>query len=115
MSSVKEGIKTIRQRLEGGEVFALVMIILGALFIAWGIYRFHVRPAPFGWPSVLGCVVSALLAFFLLLVSDYVFHHAILVFIPWFLCLIYFAIINPYFAVGIGLALWGMLASQLSG
>jgi hypothetical membrane protein len=115
MSSPKVGIKAIGRRLSDEWVFALVMIIIGALFIALGIYRFRVRPEHFGWPNVLACLVGALGAFFMLLVSNYVYHHAPLVFIPWFIFLVYIAFINPYLAAGMGLALWGMLAAQLSG
>ena len=115
MSSLKQGIKNFGAQLRSQWVIALVTTMLGALFIAWGVYRFRVRLDHFGWLSVLLCVVGAFGAFFLLIVSDYVFHHAPLVFIPFFISLIYFTIINPYLAVGMGLALWGMLASQLSG
>ncbi len=93
--------------------FALGMGLTGAFFIAAGIHRFVVRPEHFGVLSVLGCVVAAFGAFFLLLITDYVFHHAFLVFIPWFIALIYFAIIQPHLGVGLGLALWFMLVSQL--
>ena len=92
---------------------ALVMIVAGALFVALGIHRFWVRPEHFGLLSVLGCVVGAFGGFFLLLITDYVLHHAPLVFIPWFICLVYFAFIQPHLAVGLGVALWFMLASQL--
>ena len=115
MSSLKQGINNLGVQLRSQWVVALVMTMLGAFFIAWGVYRFRVRPDHFGWLSVLLCVVGAFGAFFLLIVSDYVFHHAPLVFIPFFIFLIYFTIINPYLAVGMGLALWGMLRSQLSG
>ncbi len=92
--------------------FALGMGLTGAFFIAAGIHRFVVRPEHFGVLSVLGCVVAAFGAFFLLLITDYVFHHAFLVFIPWFIALIYFAIIQPHLGVGLGLALWFMLVTQ---
>ena len=81
---------------EAKKGFALVMVVTGAFFIAVGIHRFWVRPEHFGWPSVLGCVAGAFAAFFLLLMSDYVFHHAPLVFIPWFIFLIYFAFLQPH-------------------
>jgi len=93
--------------------FALIMILIGAFFVAVGIRRFWVRPEHFGVLSVLGCVVGAFGAFFLLLITDYLLHHARLVFIPWFVSLIYFAFIQPHLAVGLGLALWFMLATQL--
>jgi hypothetical protein len=115
MSSLKQGMTRCKHWFLSEKVVALVMIVTGAFFIAVGIHRFWVRPEHFGLPSLLGCVAAAFGAFFLLLVSDYVFHHAPLVFIPWFICLIYFAIIQPHFAVGLGLALWYLLASQLRG
>jgi hypothetical protein len=93
--------------------FAFGMGLTGALFIVVGIHRFWVRPEHFGVPSLLGCAVAAFGAFFLLLITDYVFHHAFLVFIPWFIALISFAVIQPHFGVGLGLALWFMLVSQL--
>jgi hypothetical protein len=95
------------------KVFALVMFAMGAFFLAMGIHRFWVRPEHFGLLSFLGCGVGAFGAFFLLLIGDYVFHHAPLVFIPLLICLIYFAIIHPHLAVGMGLALWYMVISQL--
>jgi len=114
MSSLKQVITNCKQWLLSETGIALVMIATGAFFIAVGVHRFWVRPEHFGWPSLLGCVGAAFGAFFLLLVTDYVFHHAPLVFIPWFIFLIYFAFIQPHFAVGLGLALWFILASQSS-
>ena|ERR1035437_1653253 len=113
MDSLKQGLKNVWQRFLSEKIFASVMIMLGSLFIARGIYRFRVRPEPFGLPSFLGCVAGAFGAFFLLLITDYLFHHARLVFIPWSIGFIYFAIIEPHLAVGMGVALWCMLASQL--
>ena len=114
MKSPGQIIKDVAQWPRSEWIAALVMMILGALFIARGIYVFHVRPEHFGWLSVLGCVGAAFGSFFLLIVTTYVYHHAPLVFIPWFISLVYFSMINPYLGVGIGLALWWMLASQLS-
>lgn len=92
---------------------ALVMFLVGAFFVAAGARRFWLRPQHFGLVSVLGCVVGAFGGFFLLLITDYVLHHAPLVFIPWFICLVYFACIEPHLGVGLGVALWFMLVSQL--
>ena len=115
MNSFQQGMTNCKHWFLSEKGFALVMIVTGASFIAVGIHRFWVRPEHFGVLSLLGCVAGALGAFFLLLVTDYVLHHAPLVFIPWFILLIYFAFVQPHFAVGLGLALWGMLASELSG
>ena len=115
MSSLKQGMTNFKQWFLSEKGAALVMIVTGAFFIAVGVHRFWVRPEHFGLLNLLGCVVGAFGAFFLLLVTDYVFHHAPLVFIPWFIALIYFAFVQPHFAVGLGLALWFMLASQLRG
>ena len=115
MSPLKQVMVNCKRWFLSEKGVALAMIAAGAFFIAVGIHRFWVRPEHFGWPSVLGCLVGAFAAFFLLLVTDYVLHHAPLVFIPWFIALIYFAIVQPHFAVGLGLALWCMVASQLRG
>ena len=114
MSTLKQGMTNCKQWLLSEKGIALFMIATGAFFIAVGVHRFWVRPEHFGWPSLLGCVGGAFGAFILLLITDYVFHHAPLVFIPWFIFLIYFAFIQPQFAVGLGLALWFILASQSS-
>jgi hypothetical protein len=111
--SLKQGKKNIGQRLLSEKTFALVMILLGTAFTALGVYRFRIWPEHFGLLSFLGCIVGVFGAFFLLLVTDYVFHHAPRVFIVWFIFLVYFAFVEPHFAVGLGLALWGMFVSQL--
>jgi hypothetical protein len=92
---------------------AVVMMVVGALFVAAGIHRFWVRPERFGLPALLGCVVGAFAGFFLLLITDYVLHHAPLVSIPWSIALVCGALVQPHLAVGLGVALWFMLASQL--
>jgi len=115
MGFLKKGMTSGKPRSWDGMGFAVGMIVTGALFILLGIHRFWVRPEPFSFLSLLGCAAGAAGSFFLLLVTAYVFHHAPLVFIPWFIFIIYFAFIQPHFAVGLGLALWGMLASQLRG
>ena len=115
MMSLKQGITTCTHWVLSEKGFALGMIVTGAFFITVGIHRFFVRPEHFGVPSILGCAVGAFGAFFLLLVTAYVFQHAPLVFIPWSIFLVYFAFVQPHYAVGLGLALWCMLASQLGG
>ena len=113
MKFLKPRMTSAKQWFLSTKGFALVMAVTGVLFIAVGIRRFWVRPEHFGLLSVLGCSVAAFGAFHLLLLSDYVFHHAPLVFIPWLIALIYFAFLQPHFAVGLGLALWFMLATEL--
>jgi len=115
VSSLPQRVKNIGQRLLSEKGFALVMMTLGTLSIAAGIHRFRVRPEPFGLLSGLGCLVAAVAGFFLLLIADYVFHHARLVFVLWFILLIGLILVEPHFAVGMGLALWVMLEEQLRG
>jgi hypothetical protein len=115
MSSLKQAMTNCKHWFLSEKGYALVMIIAGAFFVAVGIHRFGARPEHFGLPDVLGCVVGAFGGFFLLLVTDYLLHHARLVFIPWCVSLIFFAIIEPHLGVGLGLALWFMLATQLRG
>ena len=115
MIPLKQGMTNCRRWFLSEKGLALVMIVIGAFFVAVGVHRFWVRPEHFGLPSFLGCIAGAFGGFFLLLISDYVFHHAPLVFIPWFISLVYFACIQPHLGVGLGLASWFMLASQLRG
>jgi hypothetical protein len=94
----------------------LVMIVLGAMFAAAGIYHFTVRVQHFSlWWDLLGCGAATLAAFLMLLISDYVLHHAFLIFIPWCLLILYLGFVEPHFGVGTGLALWGMIGMQLRG
>ncbi|MFZ0960391.1 MAG: hypothetical protein WAO35_05760 [Terriglobia bacterium] len=113
MNSLKQLMTSCKHWFLSEKGFALVIIILGAFFVAVGIHRFRVRPEHFGLMSFLGCVAGAFGAFFLLLFTDYLLHHARLVFIPWFLFLIYFAIIEPHLGVGLGLALGFIVVGQL--
>lgn len=115
ITSLKQVLSKCRRWLLSEKGFALVMIAIGAFFIVVGVHRFWVRPEHFGLASLLGCAVGAVGAFFLLLITDYVLHHARIVFIFWFISLIYCAFIQPHLAVGLGLALWFMLATQLQG
>jgi|HubBroStandDraft_5_1064220.scaffolds.fasta_scaffold1342522_1 hypothetical protein len=94
-----------RRGFFGLKGLALVMLALGVALIAVGVRRFWIRPEHFGFPAALGCGVGAVGGFFLLLVAEYILLHARLVFIPLIVVLIYFAIIQPHFAVGLGVAL----------
>jgi hypothetical protein len=113
MSDIRKMMTSCKQWLFGEKGVALMMFLVGAIFIAVGIHRFWVRPQHFGLASFLGCAVAAFGAFFLLLVTDYVLHHAPLVFIPWTISMIFFAIIQPHFGVGLGVALWYLCVTQL--
>jgi len=113
MASIKQVMIKGKHWFLSEKGFALGMSVTGALFIALGIRRFCVLPGHLGWPDILGCVAAAFGAFFLLLITDYLLHHARLVFIPWFVSLIYFACIQPHFAVGLGLALGFLVVSQI--
>ena len=113
MGSLKQIMTGARHWFLSEKGYALGMIILGAFFVASGIHRFIKRPEHYGLLDLLGCVVGAFGGFFLLLLTDYLLHHARLVFIPWLIFLVYFAIILPHFGVGLGLALWYMLGSQM--
>jgi hypothetical protein len=97
---------------ENGNV--LVMILAGAFFIALGIHRFCLRSEHLRLWDLLGCVVGAFGGFFLLLIADYLLHHARLALIPWITFLLALAFTEPHAAVGLGLALWYMLGSQFT-
>ena len=113
MRFLKQVMATSKRRLLSEKGFALALIVAGAFFVAVGSHQFSIRPARFGVPSFLGCVVGAFGAFFLLLITDYVIQHAPVVIIPWLIFLIYFAFVQPHFAGGVGIALWFMLVEHL--
>lgn len=95
--------------------FAAMMIAAGCFFVGAGIRHFWLRPEHFGLVSALGCLAGTAAAFVLLMVTAYVFHHAPLVFLPWFILVVYLAYIQPHFGVGMGVALWLMMVEQLRG
>ena len=113
MDSRKQVMTNCKVWFRGENAFALGLGAAAAFFVGWGIHRFWLGPGHFGIVSFLGCVAAAFGAFFLLLITDYVLHHARLVFIPWFIGLIYFALTQPHFAVGLGLALGFLVVSQM--
>ena len=113
MERLKRIVINCRHWLLSEKGFAALLLLLGACCTALGIHRFWVRPEPFGLAAFFGCVVASFAGFFLLLITDYLLHHARLVFVPWFLSLVHFVIIQPHLAVGLGLALWYMLVMQL--
>lgn len=112
MNNLRQRTAHLKSQFLREGVFAFALFAVGAAFVAVGAHRFWVRPEPFNLLNVLGCGVGAVGGFFIWLVTDYVFHHARLVSIPWFVSLVYFAYLQPHFAVGMGLALWFMTASQ---
>jgi hypothetical protein len=113
MNSLKSLMTNGKRWLLGEKGLALGMGVTGAFFLALGIHGFWMRPGHCRGADLLGCVAGAFGAFFLLLVADYVLHHARLVFIPWLVFLIYFAFVQPHFAVGLGLALGFIVVSQM--
>src|SRR5579863_5666905 len=98
------------RRVERGTLF---LALLGGLFFILGVYRFYSRPQHFGLLDLLGCVVGAFGGFFLLIIADYLLHHARLVFIPWMIVISTYSAYEPHLSVGLGAALWFMLATQL--
>jgi hypothetical protein len=114
VNSLKQVVKSAGKWSRSETVSMLVLIVLGGLFVAAGICHFTVRPQHFslGW-DLLGCGAATLAAFLMLLISDYVLHHAFLIFIPWCLFILYLGFVEPHFGVGMGVALWGMLGMQL--
>lgn len=91
---------------------AILMIVLGSIFLALGVHGFRIRPARFSFVDLLGCVVGAFGGFFLLLICDYLLHHARLIFIPWVLGIVVVAAFEPHLSVGLCVSLWIILATQ---
>lgn len=112
MNSLKQAMTNGRLWILSAKGYALVMIATGGIFVGLGIHRFCARLWHFTLLDVFGCVVGAFGGFFLLLIADYLLHHARLVLVPWIVFLFILAFIQPHCALGMGLALWYMLASQ---
>ena len=112
MRSFKPTLTNARLWVLGAKGNALVMIVAGAVFIGLGVHRFGARSEHFAWLDLLGCVVGAFGGFFLLLIADYLLHHARLVLLPWIILLFVLAFFEPHAAIGMGLALGYMVASQ---
>jgi len=94
-------------------VFGPTLIIAGTVFVGLGVYGFKFRHLHFGLVSALGCLLAAAISLFVLLLTDYVFHHAPLVFIPFCLFLFVLGFIQPHFGIGMGVVLWGVAVKAL--
>jgi hypothetical protein len=90
----------------------LAISILGLIFLALGVHGFWSRPVRFGVVDSLGCVVGAFGGFFLLIIADYLLHHARLALIPWLFAVIAFAVFEPHLSLGLSASLWFILATQ---
>ncbi len=88
-----------------------VMVLLAIAILLAGVLRY----AKAGWFS-LGqaglCLLAIPLALVILMVLDYVLHHARLVAIMVLLAIVLLAVQTPAFCVGLGLALAGMVLAQ---
>ena len=97
------------RRVERGTLF---LALLGGLFFILGVYRFYSRPQHFGLLDLLGCVVGAFGGFFLLIIADYLLHHARFILIPWLLAIVTFAVLEPHLSVGLSASLWFILMTR---
>jgi hypothetical protein len=80
--------------------------VLGASLFLLGVTRFVLKHH-FGISDALYCCLALIPAGFLLLVFDYVVHHAKLVSIIPLAAAVMFVVTSPAFDVGLGLALLG--------
>jgi hypothetical protein len=85
-----------------------IAVAVGGLLFLLGVERFVVRHR-FGWTDALYCCLAVLPAALLLLVFDYVLHHARLVSIMVLLAAAMLVFTFPVFDVALGLAILGTI------
>jgi hypothetical protein len=88
---------------------ACIIVVIGAILLLLGAWRF-IHAARFGLMDVLYCCLAVIPAMLLLLVFDYVLHHAILVSVIPLLVSLALIVASPAFDVALGLALVGAIA-----
>ncbi len=88
---------------------ACIVVAIGAILLLLGAWRF-VHAARFGPMDVLYCCLAVIPAMLLLLVFDYVLHHAILVTVIPLVVVLALIASSPAFDVALGLALVGAIA-----
>ncbi len=101
----------MKARWEKGEIllglFSLAIFLAGAL-------RF-VRMKHFTWTQAGLCLLAIPAAMLALMIADYTFHHARLVFVMVVAILVFAAAQSASFCVGLGLGLTGILLMQRNG
>jgi hypothetical protein len=85
-----------------------IAVAVGSLLFLLGVARFALRHR-FGWTDALYCCLAVVPAAFLLLVFDYVLHHARLVSIMVLLAAAMLVFTFPVFDVALGLAILGTI------
>jgi hypothetical protein len=98
-------------RLEKGEI--LLVLLSLAIFLA-GAFRF-VRMKHFTWTQAGFCLLAIPAAMLALMIADYTFHHARIVFVMVLAILVIAAVQSASFCVGLGLGLAGILLMQRNG
>ncbi len=99
--------ETASRRIEWGP---LIVAAVGLLLFLLGVRRFFLRHH-FGLYDVLYCCLAIIPAGILLLVFDYVLHHAPLVVVIPFLLLTVLVFSSPVFDVALGVALFAAIAA----
>src|SRR6266849_820572 len=101
----------MKLRLEKGEV--LLGLLSLAIFLV-GALRF-LRLGHFTWPQAGICLLAIPAAMLALMIADYTFHHARIVFVMVLVALVIAAFQSASFCVGLGLGLTGILLMQRNG
>jgi hypothetical protein len=92
---------------------AWLVLLAIAIFLA-GAVR-YVRLGNFSLAQAAYCIVSIPAALLLLLVFDYLAHHARIVAVMALFVIVALLVVNPAFCVGMGLGLAGMVAVERRG
>ena len=85
-----------------------IAVAIGSLLLFAGVARFVLRHR-FGWTDALYCCLAVLPAALMLLVFDYVLHHARLASIVVVLAAAMLVVTSPVFDVALGLAILGTI------
>ncbi len=98
----------MKPRWEKGEI--LLGLLSLAVFLA-GAFRF-VRMKHFTWTQAGVCLLFIPVAMLALMIADYTFHHARVVFVLALAVLVVAAVQSASFCVGLGMGLAGILLMQ---
>lgn len=95
--------------------WALGLVVWGGALVARGVFvRLH-QATKIGWSDLGWLLLTALVSAFLLMVVDYVFHHAFIVFCLMLLFMTLLAVVMPFWAIcfGAGLIVIGVMVVVL--
>lgn len=92
----------------------IAILIIALAVLAAGVVRI-VHLGHFGITQAVYCAISIPVSLVLLMIADYTLHHARVVLVMVVAMVGLWCVMSPNFCVGMGLALGGMVLTQLRG